>query len=133
MMQDKGETNFNKWGQIYTPAISAAYAYQPARLLEGEVLNDKFKAHNWFLPPSGIEARMYWYYRMGKKSDERQNYNIFKRAIESGKFKNFSASGYWTVTEVSSGSAWPLGFSSGGFYSNSSKYFSLVVRAVAAF
>lgn len=133
MMQDKGETNYNKWGQIYTPAISAAYAYQPERLLEGEVLNDKFKAHNWFLPPSGIEARMYWYYRMSKKSDERQNYNIFKRAIESGKFKNFSASHYWTVTENNSNGAWNLNFDSGTFNNINGKASSLVVRAVAAF
>lgn len=121
-------TNYNKWSQIYYPAASACYAYQPTILKSGEQLADKFKSHNWFLPTNGHLARLYWYYRQGAAS----NANIFKKAISEGVFSNFSASYTWSCTEDYSAGSWYVGFTVGTSYSNY-KFNSYVVRAVSAF
>ena len=131
MGEHYGETNKNKWSQIYTPAASAAYAYQPS--VVGFTLADRFKAHNWFLPAIGLLKRLYWYYSKGNSSD----LNIFKGAIEKGKFTNIyysgaPSAGVWSSSEYNSYNAWSVYFSSGSTYS-STKYYSSVVRAVAAF
>ena len=116
----------NKWSQIYWPAASAAYAYEPTSLKEGEVLADKFKAHNWALPTGGLLARLYWYMYLGGDND------IFAKAIAKGKFTKFSTSGFWSSTESSSNGSWLVYFVS-GYVNNPSKLISHVVRAVAAF
>jgi hypothetical protein len=120
------ETNVAKWTQLYYPAASAAYAYQPS-VPSNFVLADKFKAHNWFLPPEGILDRIHWYLKKGADSE----LNIFRKALAAGLFVNFSSSTYWSSTEHS-GYAWIVNF--GGAYSYGiSKYYSYAVRAVAAF
>jgi hypothetical protein len=121
-----GETNYAKWSQIYYPAASAAYAYEPR--VTGVELADKFKAHNWFLPAEGLLIRLCWWFRQGADS----NNNIFKKAIADGVFTNFTSSYYWSSTEYSSGSAWIVSFSSGSVDSYI-KYGGSYVRAVAAF
>jgi len=127
MSSHYSETNLDKWMQLYYPAASAAYAYQPTMTM-GQTLADKFKAHNWFLPPLGILARLCWYYRQGTSSD----LNIFKKAIADNLFTNFSSSYYWSSTEYYRVNACIVYFP--GFYSNGNyKGDSTVVRAVAAF
>jgi hypothetical protein len=41
------------------PTASAAYSYEPS-VKKGELLNPKFKRHNWFIPPSGVLARFHF-------------------------------------------------------------------------
>ena len=121
------ETNVAKWTQLYYPAASAAYAYQPS-VPSNFVLADKFKAHNWFLPPEGILDRIHWYLKKGADSE----LNIFRKALAAGLFVNFSSSTYWSSTEYSGSYAWYVYF--GGTYSYYNyKTYSYYVRAVAAF
>ena len=116
-----------KYQQYYWPAASFCYAYEPD-IEKDEVLVDKFKAHNWYLPAVGELMRQYWYYRQGTASD----LNIFAKAINNGIMSNYTASSRWTSSESYQASAWCVNFSSGGF-SNGSKSYSNVVRAVCAF
>lgn len=124
--------NKNAYRQFYYPAASLCYAYQPG-VTGTEVLNDKFKAHNWWLPSSGELARWYWHSkRGGSYPDDVRIGNIFKQGIDDGVFSDFPASGHWSSTENSQGYSWYVNFGDGCFYFNI-KYFSIVVRAVAAF
>lgn len=127
MASHYSETNVAKWTQLYFPAASAAYAYQPS-VPSNFVLADKFKAHNWFLPAEGILDRIHWYLKKGADSE----LNIFRKALAAGLFVSFSSSGYWSSTEYSGTFAWLVTF--GGTYSNAYiKTSSYAVRAVAAF
>lgn len=121
-------TNYAKWSQVYYPAASMCYGYQPTGLKNGEQLADKFKAHNWFLPPAGLLSRIYWYHSKGTSS----SLNIFKDALAKGKFTAFPASTHWSSTEANTTYAWYVNFSSGptGTYVKGGTN---VVRAVAAF
>lgn len=124
-----GETNFAKWRQLFMPAASIAYAFEPTqRLLDGETLSSKLKAHQWFLPPLGLLARLYWYYYIGAANKG----NIFSKAISEGKFTNFSASYHWSATEFNATYTWLVNFSN-GYISNYNKSYSFVVRPVCAF
>ncbi|MGM9767471.1 MAG: hypothetical protein ACI3Z0_03270 [Candidatus Cryptobacteroides sp.] len=124
--EEMGESNYEKWSQFFYPAVSAAYAYQPS-VKAGEVLADKFKAHNWFLPTAGQQGRLYWYSKLAPA--ER---NIFAKAIADGKFTDFTASGYWASTECIQGNAWSVDFGS-GYTTGGSKYGTVCGRALAAF
>jgi len=130
MASHYSETNTAKWTQLYYPAASAAYAYQPT--VSGDfVLAEKFKAHNWFLPANGLLARLCWYHRQGY-SNTPENKNIFKQAYADNLFAQFTSSGYWSSSEYYSYGAWSVSFSS--FNSNNDrKNGSYYVRAVAAF
>jgi hypothetical protein len=121
----------SKYQQFYYPAISRCYAYQPT-VKEGEVLADKFKAHCWYAPSSGELARLYWHSYKGDSYDDDKIKNIFATAINEGVFSKMPASGHWSSSEGSSSVAWVVNFSN-GYFSNGSKYGSVVVRAVAAF
>ena len=128
-MRSAGETHYAKWRQLFCPAPSAAYAFEPTqKLMEGEVLSEKLKKHNWFLPPMGILGQLYWYHYIGTGDDR----NIFKKAIAEGKFTAFSGTNYWSSTENNSFFVWYVNFGSGGI-NGSGKYHSLVVRPVCAF
>lgn len=75
-----GDANYYQyWGGLYFPPFSLAYAYEPT-VREGEELSDKFKAHNWFLPPGGLLVRIQIWLYHGKDND------IFKEARLKGKF-----------------------------------------------
>ena len=127
MASHYSETNVAKWTQLYFPAASAAYAYQPS-VPSNFVLADKFKAHNWFLPTTGILCRIHWYLKKGADSQ----LNIFRKALADGLFVNFTSSHYWCSSESHSYNAWIVYF--GGTYSTSNtKNYSNYVRAVAAF
>lgn len=56
-----GDEHYEKWMQLYYPAHSACYAYEPKNLKSSEILNEKFKKHNWFLPSLGVLARLKWW------------------------------------------------------------------------
>lgn len=102
--QYTGEKKYSYFG----PA-SLAYAYQPINLKDGEVLDDKFKAHNWFLPSAGEIVHL-WYYLTFKKTadDNESDLNAFK---QFEKIFNNTYEGYvWSSTEVSSSSAWSQQF-----------------------
>ena len=138
-MGQPGETvNFSKWSQLLYPAASACYAYEPANLMDGEVLADKFKAHNWALPADGILARMFWYTYDGKGSDTaatpKEDSPLDTVTNSNGKvvFKKITTSALWSVTEYGSYYSWLVGFG-GGATPYNNKHLSYVGRAVAAF
>ena len=124
------DQNPNKWKQLYWPAASAAYAYQP-KVKAGHTLDARFKAHNWFLPTVGMLARIYWYTKVAKTLDDG---NIFAPATGTGEydFKVPDSSNFWSCTEYSSNVSWLVSFGNGLAYSNG-KCNTVVVRAVAAF
>ena len=125
------DANPNKWKQLYWPAASAAYAYQPneKNLKAGESLNARFKAHNWFLPTGGMLGRLYWYTKVAKTESEG---NVLAPATDRNLFVVPSSSNYWSCTEPSSNNSWYVFFSNGVALSGN-KCGAYVVRAVAAF
>lgn len=130
VIQDNG--NLSKYQQYYYPAVSKCYAYQPS-VKSGEVLADKFKVHNWYLPSIGELCRLYWHSKQGAAYEADDKIGaIFQRAIDEGIFSDFSASNFWSSSEYSQFYSWFVNFLSGIFYYNY-KYNTLIFRAVAAF
>ena len=70
-----------KYAQYYYPIASYAYAYEP----NVQNLNDKFKAHHWFLPSSGLLARISYYHQRGYENGFDA---IFSNAVKLGVLKN---------------------------------------------
>ena len=70
-----------KYAQYYYPIASYAYAYEP----NVQNLNDKFKAHHWFLPSSGLLARISYYHQRGYKNGFDA---ILSNAVRLGVLKN---------------------------------------------
>ena len=123
------DTNSQKWSQLCYPFASACYAYQPEKKLkDGEVLSDKFKAHNWFAPTEGLLARICWLVKYG----EIGGYDPFKAAREADLLKFSTSSYHWSVTEGYSNSAWFVYFNNGNT-GGTNKNGSYVGRAVSAF
>ena len=119
----------DKWSQLAYPAISACYAYEPKNLMDGEVLADKFKAHNWFLPAEGLLARICWFLKYG----EIGGMDVFKGAREKNLLNNIKASSFHCcVTELTSYGIWFVHFNDGLAY-NHVKRHSSVGRVVSAF
>ena len=124
----------NKWTQLLYPAASACYAFEP-KVAKGEVLADKFKAHNWALPTEGHLARMFWYIYRKEGDGVVQKDNSVLGDVRSGNkvvFNRLSSSNFWSVTESSSRYSWLVSFGSGHTL-NLNKYFSYRGRAVSAF
>lgn len=120
-----------KWQQMAYPFVSACYAYQPTQALQdGEVLADKFKAHNWFAPTEGHLTRICWYAKYGTKG----NFDAFKGARDKGLLGTLAttSSYHWSVTEYFSSNSWYVDFGNGHTNLNN-KYYSSVGRAVSAF
>lgn len=124
--ENMSEANFAKWSQFFYPGPSACYAYQPS-VKPGEELADKFKAHNWFAPTNGQLGRLYWYSKLAPAEK-----NIFRKAIDAGKFANFAGASFWSCTESSQTGAWSVYFGS-GYTTSNGKYPDLYVRPLAAF
>lgn len=104
-----GGSNPAKWRQLYYPAASAAYAYQPPYAYKpNEVLSDRFKSHNWFVPTMGLIARIAWYHAAGSK-------DIFKKAKDKGIIKSLKYYSFFTITEASSTNAWNIIFETKSF------------------
>lgn len=93
-----------KWQQLAYPFVSACYAYQPTQdLNEGEVLSDKFKAHNWFAPTEGLLARILWFVKHGANG----GFDVFKYARDKGILVPLTRpNNRWSVTEGSNNRAW---------------------------
>ena len=129
-----GDTQYgNKWSQLYYPAASACYAYEPKVTKSGEVLDAKFRKHNWFLPTEGLLGRLFWYlYRYENSKLTTRDDSPFNEAIRKGKFVIIYASNTWSVTENGSGNSWFVYFNGGGTV-GSYKLYSMGVRAVSAF
>ena len=119
-----------KYQQYYYPAASYCYAYQPTVLRSGEVLNDKFKKHNWYLPSSGELCRCYWYKSKGYTVGTANA--IFAKAKTAGVFTQWTEGYYWASAEYSANGAWYVVFNS-GYVNYSGKCTDYYVRAVAAF
>lgn len=115
--------------QYYYAAASLCFHYEPD-VKPGEVLSDKFKAGQWFLPSCGELGRMCYYHRKGYVLGTPKA--IFQDAVGDGKFTMFVGNYYWSSTENGSSNAWFVDFYSGGVNLNG-KFGSGAVRAVAAF
>ena len=119
----------NKWSQLAYPFISACYAYEPEReWKEGEVLADKFKAHNWFAPTEGLLSRICWFVKYGEYGEM----DVFKDAKDKGYVNFSSSSSHWSVTERLATGTWYVTFN-GGSTNGNTKNGSLVGRAISAF
>ena len=119
----------NKWSQLAYPFVSACYAYEPERKWkEGEVLADKFKAHNWFAPTEGLLSRICWFVQYG----EYGGMDVFKDAKDKGYVNFSSSSNHWSVTEYGTHRGWYVLFSN-GYTENLPKYNSHVGRAISSF
>ena len=77
-----------KYAQYYYPIASYAYAYEP----NVQNLNDKFKAHHWFLPSSGLLARISYYHQRGYENGLDA---IFSNAVRLGVLKNTNLNFYY--------------------------------------
>lgn len=117
----------NKWSQLCYPYVSACYAYEP-KVVEGETLSPKFKAHNWFALTEGLIARVCWYVKYGEVG----GMDVFKDARDKGLVKFAASSYHWSVTEYYTGSSWLIDFHNGGLYYYT-KFYSVVGRAGSAF
>lgn len=114
----------NNYRQFYYPAASYCYAYQPTYALQpGEVLADKFKAHNWWLPTLGELGMVYWQQVKG---------GIFAAAQANGRYTNLTNDYHWTSTEYNATIAWYL-HGGNGQVDVSFKVNSRACRAVVAF
>ena len=88
-----------KWSQLYYPAASVCYAYEPQISRDKEILPDKFKRHNWFLPTGGVYGRIYWYlYKYENGNLIVRDDSPFASAINHGKFKIIAGT-LWASTE----------------------------------
>lgn len=125
----QAESGDTKYSQFYFPAPSYAHAYEPTILRSGEVLADKFKAGKWGLPSGGDLARLFWYHSKGYEGEA---HAIFSAAAQANLFTRFTATYYWTSLEYSAGNAWFVNFGS-GYFGYVNKYYTFIVRAVAAF
>lgn len=124
----------DRFSQYLYPAASAAFAYQPS-VSQGHTLDDKFKAHKWYLPSCGELCRLAYWHLVGRADSSYHQSgvdDIFLNAVNALIFTRFSASYYWSSTEYYSNNAWYVGFSDGFIYYGG-KYGSLAVRPCAAF
>lgn len=127
------EGHKNAYRQFYYPAASLCYAFQPS-VKEGEVLNDKFKSHNWWLPSSGELARLYWHAQRGPSyPDDARIGPIFKRGIEDQVFDDFSASNRCSSSAYYTHNVWYVYFGNGAFSYYLTKASDAAIRAVGAF
>ena len=117
----------NKWKQLYYPAASMAYAYEPkVTLKQGEVLADRFKAHNWFIPTSGLLSRIYWYQKLSPV-------NIFEKATTKGVFKTYPNYSYLSSAEYNATSVGLVYFNVGHVGAVNKYSTTSIVGVVASF
>ena len=86
---------------VYYPAASYCYAYEPGiianskvQLKENEILSNKFKAHNWFLPAAG-ELIYMWYGIQFK-----QDYSNGKTLKSFDEYSNENKHYIWSSSET---------------------------------
>ena len=94
-------------------------------------MNDKFKAHKWWLPSAGELARICYYKLQGQ--DYSNNQAIFAKALNMG-ILSFTTNTYSsTSTESDKIFSWAIQFSNGEIARTGHKNIIEYVRAVAAF
>ena len=117
-----GETNKSKWMQIYYPAASVCYHYEP-KVNATEKLSEDFIQGNWFMPCAGQLARLYWYQKYG---------NFFSEVVGIG-FELMTGSVYACTQQTSPRYQWHLQVGSGWIDYDFGKYNSFYVRPICAF
>ena len=128
-----GDTNYEKWSQLYYPVVSVCYAYEPKVMKPGEMLASKFKKHNWFLPTQGLFVRLWWYqFRFGDTNNTIRDDSPFSESIRKGLFKVFSSSGSISVSEQTPQRAWRVNTHRGSLITSVKSDLS-TARAVCAF
>ena len=108
-----GDANYKKWEQIYFPAASACYAYEP-KIDKGEVLSNKFLKHNWFLPTFGLLVRLwaYCYQYKDNISADRENspfLKVFTKKIATKPEKRKK----WSTSMINKQESYGLDFRNG--------------------
>lgn len=121
--------NNDQYSSYYYPAASQCNCYEPV-VKQGEILAERFKAGNWFLPSGGELARLYWYHSKGYEVGVENA--IFANAVAQGKMMQFPAQNYYSSTEHNQDLIWCVGFEN-GYFGAYSKYNNSAVRPVAAF
>lgn len=115
---------------FYYPLPSYCYAYEPT-VRDGETLNDKFRAHNWWMPSGGEMARIYWYkskgYTVGTENA------IFADAKTRGVLPLSQTGFQWTSSEAGANTAWSVRLSNGDTADGNNKNSSLYTCPVCAF
>ena len=92
--------------EYFLPA-SICYAYEPI-VKNGEILSEKFKPHNWFLPSANLLMRFIYYTAINKESK-------FKGAISIGAINRLYAV-HWTSCEVSTNGAYSISSNNGMYF-----------------
>lgn len=97
------DSYYEKWTSLYYPAASVCYAFEP-KVKNSEILSEKIKAHNWFLPPAGLETRLvYYFYDLDRVFNMNENLNSpFRLSIEKG-FLSKTERYLYSTTEVDEG------------------------------
>ena len=126
IVQEAG--GLTKYKQFYYPMASRIFAYEPT-VIASEVLSDKFKAGNWFLPSEGELARICWHHFQGYEGGE---HAIFSNAVQAGIMTSFSASWFGSSSEYTNYGYWVVNFGSGGCC-GTYKYGSDLARGLVAF
>jgi hypothetical protein len=128
-----GDKYWEKWSQLYFPAASACYAFEPKLTNSQEMLSGKFKKHNWFLPTVGLLGRLYWYlYRNDNGSLIIRTDSPFYTAIQKGAFTIISNLYTWSVSEMDDSQSAGFNFSNGQVTAGN-KFYATQVRAVVSF
>lgn len=117
----------SRFKSMLYPAASACYSYEPT----ATNLDDRFKKHNWFLPTTGLLARMCYYHKFAILNNDR---NIFDLSI----FHSLNNIAVSSNQNTEAGSAYfsfdDVKFSSFDKNEQNSFYFSkFVIRPVCAF
>jgi len=128
-----GDEYGNRWSQLYYPAVSACYAYEP-KVEDGDVLATKFKKHHWFLATQGMYARLWWYtyvYSGGVLSDKEDS--PFKDAFNIGVCKKLPNNmAMHSVTEGTATVVFHMNIAIGNLTSGT-KHPNYAVRPICAF
>jgi len=149
----------NRWRELAYPAAMSCHLFEP--VVTG-TLHDGFKRGNWYLPSAGDWTRLYIYFRNSRANTPQDSgtptasyndidnasrareitearrpwfANMLRRAQIAGKtcpIEMLTQSHSWCSTESSSNLAW-LVYPTNGNVGGNGKYYSHVVRPVAAF
>ena len=89
----------SNYKSFYYPAISYCYAYTPTNKSD---MKPEYGVHNWFLPSAGDIVRLGFFaheYKNPNNSNDTVNeFNIFKKAIDKGIMKQFSAGAHYATS-----------------------------------
>lgn len=133
LVEEMGNITDNTVRCLYYPASFYCKMYEPKVKLN-EVLADKFKVGNWYLPSCAELARIVYYGMKGYiKGEEGTDLAIFADASTNGIFAKISTNWIWSSTEYDSHGAWIVIGASGQVHGYNDKAYSGVVRGVAAF